>query len=52
MFTEPVKININKEAKTVSISIKATDGMVIVHHLPLNEFRKSVFQFLAEDQSD
>lgn len=47
MFTDPIKIRIDKEEGTISISIRTTDAKVEVYTFPLSVFEQMLAQYRA-----
>lgn len=47
MFTDPIKVRVNKEEATVSISIRTTDSKVEVFTFPLYVFEQVLAQYRA-----
>lgn len=53
MFTDPIKVRVNKEEGTVSLSIRTTDFKVEVYTFPLYVFEQLVAQYNASlDDND
>jgi len=48
MFTDPLVVKVDKEAKTVTLSIRTTDNKVEVHKFPLSTFKKMDAEFQAQ----
>lgn len=47
MFTDPIKVRVNKEEATISISIRTTDSKVEVYTFPLYVFEQVLAQYKA-----
>lgn len=47
MFTDPVKVKVNKEEGSVSLSIRTTDNKVEVYTFPLYVFQQLIAQYTA-----
>jgi hypothetical protein len=52
MFTDPIKVRVNKEEATVSISIRTTDAKVEVFTFPLYVFEQVLAQYKAAVEDD
>lgn len=52
MFQEPLKVRVNKEEGTVSLSIRETDNKVSVYTFSLPVFQLMVALFQADLEGD
>jgi len=52
MFTDPVKVKVNKVEGTVSLSVRTADFKVEVYTFPLYVFQQLVAQYTAAMEVD
>ena len=47
-YREVLKVRVSKINKTVSLSVRHSDQVVVVYSFPIAEFQKMVNEFLAQ----